>query len=75
MAKKERDIDAEGKAKCILWTDRAVTIYKELSLAGIPPTLDWVRMVMVFAFPEEPAHNTEAIGFFGSDTDNVDEDE
>ena len=38
MKKKEEDIDAEGIARCIVWTNRVGAVVKELKEHGISAT-------------------------------------
>ena len=67
-------IDVEGLVKCILWTQRFVTIADELRSNGLPyADIKWVATIAACAFPEEHSVvSTSAIGFETSSSDYLD---
>ena len=71
----KNDYDFEGKVKCILWTDRVIAISDRLLEADLPrKDVELIRLILQYAYPEEQALSTSAIGFVGEkDLDNDDE--
>lgn len=67
-------VDVEGLVKCILWTQRFVTIADELRSNGLPyADIKWVATIAACAFPEQHAVNsTCAIGFATGSDDYMD---
>lgn len=78
MKKKEEDIDAEGIARCIVWTNRVGAVVKELKEHGISATdnTELIRFIIEKAFPgeEELLPGSSAIGFIGETSDLFEED-
>lgn len=67
-------VDVEGLVKCILWTQRFVTIAEELRSNGLPyADIKWVATIAACAFPEQHTEvSTSAIGFETSGSDYLD---